>query len=60
MNLYRLIIPFGIATYAFILLAALSGAGKIKVGFIWHRRFALTGIILASVHAAIVISTQLP
>jgi hypothetical protein len=59
MNLYRLIIPFGIVTYAFFLLAVLSGAGKIKVGFIWHRRFALTGIILASIHAAIVISTRL-
>jgi hypothetical protein len=59
MNLYRLIIPLGIATYALILLAVLSGAGKIKVGFLWHRRFAITGLILASVHAAIVISTQL-
>jgi hypothetical protein len=58
MNLYRLIIPFGVVTYAFFLLAVLSGAGRIKVGFIWHRRFALTGIALASIHAALVISTQ--
>ena len=57
MNLFKLIVPLGIATYAFFLLAVLSGAGKLKVGFLWHRRFAVTGIILASIHAAIVIST---
>jgi len=59
MNFYKLIVPFGIVTYAFILLAVLSGAGKIKVGFLWHRRFAITGIIMASIHAALVISTEL-
>jgi hypothetical protein len=58
MNLYRLIIPFGAVTYAFILLAVLSGAGKIKVGFVWHRRFALTGIVLASIHAGLAIYIQ--
>lgn len=59
MNFYKLIVPFGIVTYAFILLAVLTGAGKIKVGFLWHRRFAITGIIMASIHAALVISTEL-
>jgi len=57
-NIYKLIVPFGIATYAMILLAVLSGSGVIKTGFLWHRRFAITGIILASIHAAIVISTE--
>jgi hypothetical protein len=55
MALYELAVPLGIATYATMWLSVLSGTRVIKVGFNWHRKFGLTGIVLASVHAGIIL-----
>jgi hypothetical protein len=55
MGLYQLAVPVGIATYAIFWLSVLSGTRVIKVGFNWHRRFGLIGIVLASVHAGIIL-----
>ena len=55
MGLYELVVPLGIATYGIMWLSVLSGTRVIKVGFSWHRRFGLTGIALASVHAGLIV-----
>lgn len=55
MEVYQIAVPVGIATYAVFLLSVLSGTRVIKVGFNWHRRFGLVGIVLASVHAGIIL-----
>ena len=55
MGVYQAAVPIGIATYAVFWLSVLSGTRVIKVGFNWHRRFGLFGIILASVHAGIIL-----
>jgi hypothetical protein len=55
MGLYALAVPLGIATYCIMWLSVLSGTRVIKVGFNWHRRFGLIGIVLASVHAGIIL-----
>jgi hypothetical protein len=54
MQLYDLIVPAGVVTYGLLWMSVLSGARKIKVGFKWHRRFGVIGIIAASFHAALV------
>ncbi|MFH1221091.1 MAG: hypothetical protein V1694_11655 [Candidatus Eisenbacteria bacterium] len=59
MNLFRLVIPLGIATYAIVWLSVLSGTRKIKLGFVWHRRLGFIGITLASIHAAVVLYTKI-
>ena len=55
MELYKLIVPAGIFTYAMLWMSVLSGTRKIRVGFKWHRRFGLIGMTSASIHAAIVL-----
>jgi hypothetical protein len=55
MDVYDIAIPIGIVTYAVFWLSVLSGTRVIKVGFNWHRRFGLAGIILASVHAGVIL-----
>ena len=55
MELSKLIIPLGISAYAFMLFAILTGIRLIKLKVKWHKTIALIGIILATVHAAIVI-----
>ena len=55
MELSSFIIPLGIFSYTFMLLAVLTGARVIKVALKTHRLLALIGIIGASVHAALVI-----
>jgi hypothetical protein len=55
MDLAGLIIPLGIFSYSFMLLAVLSGARVIKVNFKTHRLLALIAIIGASIHGALVI-----
>lgn len=55
MDVYRLAAPIGIMTYVILWLSVLSGTRVIKVGFNWHRRFGLVGVITASVHAGIIL-----
>lgn len=55
MELSSFIIPLGIFSYSFMLLAVLTGARVIKVTFKIHRLLALIAIIGASTHAALVI-----
>jgi hypothetical protein len=57
--LYRLIIPFGIATWLFVLFAVLTGLRIIKVHLKWHKRIALTAITLGTIHALLVLSIQI-
>ncbi len=59
MDLFKLVIPLGIATYALVWLLVLTGARKLKVNFAWHRRMGYTALVLASIHAAVVLYTQL-
>jgi hypothetical protein len=59
MRLFDLIVPIGIVTYSLLWLSVLSGTRKIKLGFRWHRRIGLIGLITASVHAAFVIYVEL-
>jgi hypothetical protein len=58
MELYKLAVPLGIATYAMLWFSVLSGTRAIKVGFKWHGRFGLVGIVLASVHAGIILYSR--
>lgn len=55
MDLSRLIIPLGIFSYGFMLLAVLTGTRIIKVKIKHHKLLALIGIIGASIHLVIVI-----
>jgi hypothetical protein len=58
MNLFDLIITFGLATYATMWLSVLTGTRKLRLGFRWHRRLGFIGIGTASIHAGIVIYTR--
>jgi hypothetical protein len=58
MDLYRFVIPLGIATYVFIVLTVLSGARILKLGFRWHRTIGMLALLTATIHAAIVIYYQ--
>ncbi len=51
----NLIKPLGVITYAFILLAVLTGLRIIKVNIKWHRLIALLGIIGATIHGLVVL-----
>ncbi len=55
MDLSGLIIPLGIFSYGFVLLAVLTGTRIIKVKVKRHKLLALIGIVSASVHLLIVI-----
>ena len=55
MDLSGLIIPLGIFSYAFMLLAVLTGTRIIKLTLKHHRLFALVGIIGAGIHLLLVI-----
>jgi uncharacterized membrane protein YozB (DUF420 family) len=55
MDLYVLVKPFGIITYILIVLAILTAKRIIKLDFKWHKRFGLTALIFATLHAGIVI-----
>lgn len=59
MELYDLVMPLGIITYILIVLAILTGKRIIKLKPVWHRVIAYSALILASFHAAIVISYNL-
>jgi uncharacterized membrane protein YozB (DUF420 family) len=55
MDLYSLVMPLGIITYVLILLAILTAKRIIKLNFKWHRRFGISALIFATLHAGIVI-----
>ncbi len=53
MELWRFIKPFGIVTYVLILLTLISGLFRWKLKY--HKTLAISTLILASIHALIVI-----
>jgi hypothetical protein len=53
MNIYLLIKPLGIITYAFLFLTALSGLLRWKLKY--HKTFAFTTIALATLHFIVII-----
>ena len=55
MELYDLVIPFGITTYTLLILAALIGKRIIKINFKWHPRIALTALIFGTMYAGIIL-----
>jgi hypothetical protein len=55
MNLYSLVLPLGIITYLLLILAILTGKRIIKLKPVWHRIIAYSALILATLHAGIVI-----
>ena len=57
MDLGRFVIPLGIVTYTLLLATILSGLFrvKLKLKFKYHKLLALLTIILATIHAGIVI-----
>jgi hypothetical protein len=55
MDLYRLLIPLGIFSYSFMLLAVLTGTRVIKVKVKHHKLFAMISIAGASIHLVIVL-----
>lgn len=55
MDLSRFLIPLGIFSYGFMLLAVLTGIRIIKVKVKRHKLLALIAIVSASIHLLIVI-----
>ncbi|MDH4210777.1 MAG: hypothetical protein OEV79_04950 [candidate division WOR-3 bacterium] len=55
MDLTGLIMPLGIVSYGFILLAVLTGTRVIKLKVKYHKLIALLAIIGASIHLGLVI-----
>lgn len=55
MDIAQLIIPLGVISYAFIVLAILTGTRVIKLGLKYHKAFALVGAVGAAIHLAIAI-----
>lgn len=55
MDLTGLIMPLGIVSYGFILLAVLTGTRVIKLKVKYHRLIALIAMIGASIHLGLVI-----
>ncbi|MDD5066885.1 MAG: hypothetical protein PHF84_07535 [bacterium] len=53
MNLFQLVKPIGITTYAFIFLTVLSGLLRWKLNV--HKFLALSALVLGTTHAVIVI-----
>ncbi len=55
---YRLIVPFGIATLSLLILTFLAGwlmRINRKLLFKWHKRLAITTLVIAACHALLVI-----
>ena len=59
MNLFKVVIPLGVITYSLVWFLVLTGSRKLKLNFAWHRRMGYAAITLASIHAAVVLYTQL-
>ena len=57
MDLDRFVIPLGVLTYTLLLAAILSGLfrAKLKLKLKHHKLLALLAIILATMHAGIII-----
>jgi len=57
MDLGRLVLPLGILTYILVLAAILSGLfrSKLKLKLKHHKLLALLAIVLATMHAGIII-----
>jgi hypothetical protein len=55
MDLTGLIMPLGIVSYGFMLLAVLTGTRVIKLKVKYHKFLALIAMIGASVHLGLVI-----
>jgi len=55
MDLYTFVMPLGITTYILIVLAILTGKRIIKLKPVWHRIIAFSALVLATLHAGIVI-----
>jgi hypothetical protein len=57
MNIAGLIKPLGISTYVFVLVALASGRfrAKLHLKLAHHKRLALAALILATIHAALVL-----
>jgi hypothetical protein len=57
MEIYRLIKPFGILTYALVLFAVISGLFLRKLGLRLqhHKIIALVALILATLHGILVL-----
>lgn len=53
MQIYTLIKPLGMITYAFLILTATSGFFRWK--FKYHKTFAFTTIALATLHFIVII-----
>ncbi|PLX00622.1 MAG: hypothetical protein C0594_15485 [Marinilabiliales bacterium] len=55
MDLYSLLIYFGIVAYTSLLMTFLSGIRLIKLGHKFHRIFGIISVALASGHAGLII-----
>jgi hypothetical protein len=58
-DLFKIILVLGIVTYSLVWLLVLTGSRKIKVNLVWHRRMGYVALTMASIHAAVVLYTQL-
>ena len=57
MKLYYLIVPLGILTY--LLVASTAASGLLKMNIKWHKALAITAVVLATLHAGIIIYLKL-
>ncbi len=55
MDLYNLIFPLGLTTFAFLLTTVLSGARVIKLKVKYHKLLGILTIILAICHGSLAI-----
>ena len=53
MELYKIIKPLGITTYVLLFLTIVSGMLRWKLNY--HKRLAITTLLVASIHTLIVI-----
>jgi DMSO/TMAO reductase YedYZ heme-binding membrane subunit len=52
---FKMLIPFAIFGYLWFLLTLLSGLKVIKVNYKTHRIFGIVAVILATLHAVVMI-----
>ena len=61
MDVYRFVVPLGIATYLFLLATILTGLLRRRFKFRYHKTLALITISLATLHAGVILySTYWP
>ena len=56
--MYKLVVPLGILTYLSVILTFLIAKRVIKVKFKFHKMFGAITVILATLHALLVIYLQ--